>query len=816
MPSRPTFFRCLPTGMPRFLPQFLLCLLLTGCAAQTAYREGKDLIAQDKVELGLQKFQEAVRLDPHDARYKSAFLETRDRSVQSLLEKADRAMEKGQYVEADKLYNRILGFDSSNERAKAGLHAIALDQRHRQMLKDVAALVEKKDIPAAQAKLRAILTENPHQSEALTLRKSLSEKTTPPPVESQLAGTYKKPINIEFKDATLKQVFDIISRSSGLNFIFDRDVRLDQKTSLYLKNSNVESAVYYTLLANQLEQQILDANTILIFPNTPAKQKDYQEIVVKSFFLANTEAKTMANIIKTILKTRDIAVDEKLNMLVIRDNQEAIRQAEKLIAMHDVPEPEVMLEVEVLEVKRTRLLNLGITWPSSLSLQPIPLSTSTTSTGTTGTTGSSTLRLSDLRGITGKSLQASVGPLTVNAQKQDGDSNLLANPRIRARNHEKAKIMIGDKVPNITSTATSTGFVSESINYVDVGLKLEVEPTIYLDNDVAIKVSMEVSSIVDQIKTNSGSTAYRIGTRNANTVLRLKDGETQVLAGLINDEDRRSANKVPGLGEVPVLGRLFGSSNDNNEKTEIILSITPHLIRNIQRPDAASSEFRAGTDSSTRQRPDSASGGSSSGPPPARSATPPTPVPPQPGAPSKAAESGNPNNPVNTNNPANPGTSTTQSPAPVVIDPIGGGVVNLTQLRFQGQQKAAVGDTFLVQVTMETDQTITSLPIALGFDNKALQVVGITEGNFLKQGGAQTNFSTRIDPNGQILMTGTRIGGTGTTATADVANITFRALAPMTDTRIQVLTVAPVTAQGRPLSVQLPPPHLVLITPAAN
>ncbi len=156
----------------------------------------------------------------------------------------------------------------------------------------------------------------------------MSQKTTPPPIESQLAGTYKKPINIEFKDATLKQVFDIIARSSGLNFIFDRDVRLDQKTSLFLKNSNVESAVYYTLLANQLEQQILDANTIMIFPNTPAKQKDYQEIMVKSFFLANTEAKTMANTIKTILKTRDIAVDEKLNMLVIRDNRESIRRAE--------------------------------------------------------------------------------------------------------------------------------------------------------------------------------------------------------------------------------------------------------------------------------------------------------------------------------------------------------------------------------------------------------------------------------------------------------------------------------------------------------
>ena len=809
MPSRPTFFR----RFARTLPNFALCLLLFGCAAQTAYREGRELIAADKVEQGLQKFQEAVRLDPSDARYKSAFLETRDRSVQSMLERADRLFDKGQFVEADKLYNRVLGFDSSNERAKAGLQAIAQDQHHRQILKEVAGLIEKKDIPAAQAKLRTILTENPHQTEALALRNSLAEKTAPPPVESQLAASYKKSINIEFKDASLKQVFDVISKSSGLNFIFDRDVRLDQKTSLYLKNSNVESAVYYTLLANQLEQQILDANTIMIFPNTPAKQKDYQEIVVKSFFLANTEAKTMANTIKTILKTRDIAVDEKLNMLVIRDNLESIRQAEKLIAMHDIPEPEVMLEVEVLEVKRTRLLNLGITWPNSLSLQPIPFGATSTTTGT-GTTSSS-LRLSDLRNINSTAISAAIGPVTVNAQKTDGDSNLLANPRIRARNHEKAKIMIGDKVPNITSTATSTGFVSESINYVDVGLKLEVEPTIFLDNDVAIKVSMEVSSIVDQIKTNSGSTAYRIGTRNANTVLRLKDGETQVLAGLINDEDRRSANKVPALGEVPILGRLFGSSNDSNEKTEIVLSITPRLIRNIQRPDAQTSEFRAGTDSSARQRPESVAPSTTS----FRSALPNTPGAVPAGFPPKPADQ-NPqpgtSNPGNTSSGGlNSGSSTNiPTPIPVTGDP--GGVVVNTQLHWQGQQKANVGDTFLVQLIMETDQTITSLPVAIGFDNKVLQVAGITEGNFLKQGGAQTNFSTRIDPNGQILMTGTRSGGTGGTPPADVANITFRAIAPMTDSKIQILTVAPVTAQGRSLSVQLPPPFLVLVTPAAN
>jgi general secretion pathway protein D len=174
------------------------------------------------------------------------------------------------------------------------------------------------------------------------------------------------------------------------------------------------------------------------------------------------------------------------------------------------------------------------------------------------------------------------------------------------RNKEKAKVVIGDKLPTITTTISSGvgGFASESVNYVDAGLKLEVEPTIYLNNEVGIRISLEVSNLVDTITTKSGTTAYRLGTRSAATMLQLKDGENQVLAGLIKNEDRSSSRKLPGIGDLPVLGRLFGSQQDTRNKTEVVLSITPHLIRNLQRPPASSSEFSAGTEASFRRRPD--------------------------------------------------------------------------------------------------------------------------------------------------------------------------------------------------------------------
>jgi len=377
--------------------------------------------------------------------------------------------------------------------------------------------------------------------------------------------------------------------------VFDKDVKADQRSSIFLKNSTVEAAVYYLLMTNQLERQVMDGNTILIYPNVAAKLKEYQEMTVKTFFLANADAKNIANTFKTILKSRDVVVDEKLNLVILRDSPEAVRVATQLVALQDVPEPEVMLEVEVLEIKRSRLVDLGISWPGSVSFAPLASLDGPVS-------------IDQLRGLN----RGNVGVIsdlsaTVNANKTDGDSNILANPRIRVRNKEKAKVVIGDKIPNISTTISSGvgGFASESVNYIDVGLTLNVEPTIYLNNEVGIRISLEVSTLGDSVTTRSGTVAYRIGTRSATTFLQLKDGENQVLAGLISNEDRSSGSKLPGIGDLPIVGRLFGSTRDTSDRTEIVLSITPRLVRTVQRPAAASSEFGAGTEASFRRRPDS-------------------------------------------------------------------------------------------------------------------------------------------------------------------------------------------------------------------
>ncbi len=579
----------------RTLTLSVMVLALSGCAADMAYREGRDLVEKDQVEAGLQKYQEAIKRDPDNAVYRKAYLEARDRNSARLLEQAEQMASQGKYDAAAQNYQRVLAMNPQNERARSGLRALETADRHEKLLAQASAALEQKEFELAKSRVATVLAENPDQARARALLRTINEQMPQAAPETGLSKAYKTPITIEFRDAPLKQVFDIVSRRSGLNFIFDKDVKSDARTTILLKNSTVESAIYFLLMTNQLEQQVMDGNTILIYPNTAAKLKEYQETVVRTFYLSNAEAKTVANTLKTILKSRDVVADEKLNLVILRDSADAVKLAEKIVAMQDQSEPEVMLDVEILEIKRSRLMELGVEWPSSVGLSIL-------NSDKKGTP----LTLRDLDFINRNYIGVSPLSATINVNKTDGDTNLLASPRIRVRNKEKAKVVIGEKVPVITTTVSpgTQGFAFESVSYVDVGLTLNAEPTIYLNNEVGIRIALEVSSLLGKIQTASGTTAYQIGTRQASTFLQLKDGENQVLAGLINSEERSTANRVPGLGDIPILGRLFGSQTDDKQKTEIVLSITPHLVRNLQRPEVSAAEFSAGTEANFRRRPD--------------------------------------------------------------------------------------------------------------------------------------------------------------------------------------------------------------------
>jgi general secretion pathway protein D len=567
-------------------------MLMASCASPV--KESEKMIRQGQVNEGLAKLEEAVQNYPGNIAYRAALYRNREAVIDEKLVHADSLVATGNFDEAEAIYRDVLRLHADNPRAVAGLSAVAGGRRMGNLVVEAQKFRKEGKPEEAKAILSVVLAENPKHAQARELMKNLDEpKRQPDIAQPGLGAAYKRPVSLEFRDAPLSQVFNALSMQTQLNFVFDKDVRPDLKTTIFARNVPMEEAINLLLVTNQLDKKVLNDTSLLIYPNQPAKQKDYQELSVKSFYLVNADVKNTLTMLKTLLKTRDIFVDEKLNLLIMRDTPEVIAMAEKLIEAQDRPEPEVMLDVEVLEVKRTRLMELGILYPSSATAS---LGATTTTSGTTTT--STSLSVSDLHGISSRDISVSNLSVTANLLKTDGDTNILANPRIRVKNRDKAKIHIGDRVPVITTTQVANVGPSESVTYLDVGLKLEVEPNVYMDDDVGIKVGLEVSSIVDTITSTTGTRTYQLGTREAQTNLRLKNGETQVLAGLINDEDRKTANKIPGLGDLPLLGHLFSNHRDDKSKTEIVLLITPHIVRNLERPDAEIIQFASGTESS--------------------------------------------------------------------------------------------------------------------------------------------------------------------------------------------------------------------------
>jgi len=579
--------------MTRTLKSVLwLALLCAACASMTVLDQARLRYNEGRGDEALALLQKAQRENPDDKTLRAEYFRMRDTLVGQWLAQADLLRDAGQFDAAAGLYTRVRNYDPVNQRAGAGLARIQMDRSHLAAVAQADELIRTGKFREAQDVLRPVLVENPNQREARRLQRLIDDRLVRPAIVSaELRPTTIKPISLDLREVTLRNVFDVLQRASGINFVLDRDVRADQRTSVALMDATIDEAIRMVLLTNQLERKVLSENTVFIYPNTPQKLREYQELVVKGFYLSNADVKQTANMIRTLVKTRDIFIDEKIGLVVIKDTPQAIRLAERLIAAQDLAEPEVMLEVEVMEIDRNRLRELGIKYPSTLAVGLV---------GAGGIPGQITLAEWQNRNSSMVQLTFD-NPLFLFALKQqDSNNTTLANPRIRVKNKEKARIHIGDRVPVVTTTAAATGgFVTESVSYLDVGLKLEVEPLISLDDEVSMKVGLEVSNISQTVKTNSGGIIYQLGTRNTATNLRLRDGETQVLAGLISTDDQRAADRVPGLGELPIAGRLFSHTTDNNTRTEIVLLITPRIVRTLARPYAGALEFAAGTETST-------------------------------------------------------------------------------------------------------------------------------------------------------------------------------------------------------------------------
>lgn len=505
-----------------------------------------------------------------------------DRQIKNTLDEADSALLNGRFNDAEAAYSAVLAQDEYNPRAHEGLRRIESYRQHEKWLAEAKSLAGKSVEKQATAKdlLSKILSENPYNTQASKLYQSIIAEEEQRRIEAlRVKLDYDLPITLEFRETDFKVIIEALAKGTGINFTLDNEISHSLRASIFVKNMPIEDALQMLVQSNNLRMKVLTPDSVVIYPDKVTKVRQYQDLIIRSFYLEYADPQEMITLLQSMLGVKQIETNTRLPMIVIKDVPEVMPLVEKLLAAHDLPEPEVMLEMEIIEVSRTFGLDTGVRWPKTLSVL----------------SGQGALTLEQLRDTDSSTIGVSPNPALL-FDGSDSQINLLANPRIRVKNGESAKIHIGDRLPIITSNVSSTGVISENVQYIDVGLKLDAEPIINLGGDVDIKLNLDVSSIGNSRTTNSGSLVYEIGTRSTSTHLRLQDGETQVLAGLINDSDRKNISKIPGLGDIPGLGRLFSTHSDEKIKTELVLMITPQIVRQIQSPDASLSRYWVGSE----------------------------------------------------------------------------------------------------------------------------------------------------------------------------------------------------------------------------
>lgn len=565
-----------------YLLAFMM-LILAGCATpvEKSIEKAENYVNQEKWLQAVIEYRKALNDDPSN-------IELKSRLQQTELKAADYYYQQGiQLLEQEDLDNAIAQFQQ-------GLVAMPKHSKLRQAMQKSLAhkeanqyyseairnqdLGKQEDAMALLKKTLEIYPE--HEKAAKLYQKYVQQKERKS--KSELVLSSKKPITLNFKKTELKTAFDFIVSSFGINVIFDESVD-NAPVTLYAKDVTFEQALNLMLRTTKTFYKEIGRNTILVAPDTSEKRGQYEDHIIRTYYLKSISAKDMSNILKSVLGIKKMIMNEELNSLIIRDTPEMLELSEKLIETNDRKPAELVLDVEILEVNRTKTEQLGLDFGRQITIDYPDF------------VGSFRNGLSN--GV------VTLPNLTFNYFKQDVDAKTLANPKIRVMDNKKARIHIGDRVPLRSSTIQdATGQTRTTFEYRDIGIKLDVEPDIHLDNSVTVKLGLEVSSLGQDLGTTT-EPAYSIGTRNATTFMLLKDGETAILGGLIRDEDRKNRVKVPGLGDIPVIGSLFTTYNDETKRTDVLLTITPRIVRSWTVPSKKQRKIYSGTEKQYSTKP---------------------------------------------------------------------------------------------------------------------------------------------------------------------------------------------------------------------
>src|SRR6202522_3680578 len=759
--------RLMPAAVALLVMVFMVSAI-AGDKAKAAYAKGEDAEARENYEAAYNFYKQAFDLNVKDLRAKSALARLRYKAAATIVHQGELLLDQGKLQEALADFQRAAAIDPSLFIAQQEM------KRALQMMND-------KENPPPQAA-------GPPSSIEKMVRNAGG------PVE--LATISNVPITVKLTEDS-KVIYQTIGQLAGINVLFDPDYT-SRRIKVELNGVTLEEALQITALESKTFWRPVTSNTIFVAQDNPAKRKELEQSVLKTFYLQNlsqpTELQDVVNAIRAVLDVQRVQQLLSQNALVVRGTPDQIALAEKLVEDLDKARPEVVVDIAVLQISKDKSRTLGLLPPSSATVQlqsninTTTAATTTTTSTTTAATGSTGLELNTLGNLNATDFQVTIPSANLSAVMGDSDTKMLQNPQVRALDNQKATLKIGERVPVATGSFQPgiggvgiNPLVNTQFQYLDVGVNIDVTPHVHGDREVTLKITMEISSVVGQ-SSIGGISQPIIGQKKVEHEIRLRDGESSLIGGIMDDSQTKSLSGIPGLAQIPILRYLFGQVQTDHSTDETVFAITPHIIRGTDLSELNQRAIDIGTANSIELRhvnhaisAPAQDSGTPAGQP--RSSQP---VPSQ---------------PVNPQTPAPVGTPAAQGGSNFLFDP--------------GQITVAKGNTFVVNLLISGAQNVASVPVQLNYDPAKLQMVNISNGGFLSQDGQAVALVHREDETtGTLQVTATRPPGAGgVSGQGAVVTLTFQAKAsgqtPLTITRGGALDPAQqrITVNGAQASV---------------
>lgn len=561
-------------------------ILIQGCQVGKNHNV-KTIVFENKNDFDsiVQYYTKALKKKPDSLDLKIRLKRSKLKASDFHTGRAEQLLKKKYYRKAIEELRLAIAFYPGNTKAIELIGAAKMLKQSQYFYNKGRQQVKTNDYKQARKSFQRSLQLNPGNKEAKAAFESYMRK------KEQLSFynlDYRTdaPVSLKFKKTPVLNVFEILSKLSGINFIFDKDVK-ETRVTLFMTDVSFDKFLQVLLKTNMLKGKIINSKTMLVYPDTKGKAKEYTDLYVRTFYLSSLDAKQAVVILTRLLKSKNIIPNKKLNSVTVRGEKEEIYMAEKIIKANDLTPSEVVLNLEILEVSRSLEKDLGLSLSDTITFGVSRTSSGIDYNSAFGYAGLGSLK--DISNLSNKELYLSLPTATLKLLKQHGDTKILARPQIRVSSSEKASILIGERVPIRTNRKVQTdGTTTYDFQYQDVGVKLQVEPVINRYDQVTMRLNIEVSALSSNVGTLNDP-QYAIKTRTIKTVMTINDGGNVIIGGLIQDEDRLTTRKIPLAGDIPALGKIFSSNNNKTGKTDILMSITPVIIRH---QEVSVSEFK--------------------------------------------------------------------------------------------------------------------------------------------------------------------------------------------------------------------------------